>query len=79
MTADPPKKKTTSRAKKTGHGCKVCMIAVTVATAMPAGVNELFDHARSTKSATAGTAMYGCIFRGLQKVQSMVIARKEPC
>lgn len=31
------------------------------AAIIPEGVRELLDHARSTRIATAGTAMYGCI------------------
>lgn len=61
VTAVPPRKKTTSRAKKTLQGWIACTTAVMVAASIPAGVRELLVHARSTRIATAGTAMYGCI------------------
>jgi len=61
VTAVPPRKKTTSRAKKTLQGWIACTPAVMVAANIPAGVRELLVHARSTSMATAGTAMYGCI------------------
>ena len=57
VAAVPPRKKTTSRAKNTGHGWRACTMAVNVATAIPAGVRELLDQARSTNNETAGTAM----------------------
>ena len=61
VTLVPPKKKTTKRAKKTFQGCMACTIAVNIPVKMPAGVNELRDHARHASINVAGTAMYGCI------------------
>ena len=37
------------------------MIAVMVATAIPAGDRDSLDHALYTRAPTAGIAIYGCI------------------
>lgn len=61
VTAVPPRKNTTSRAKNTLHGWMAWTTAVKVATTIPNGVRELLNHARRTRAATAGIATYGCI------------------
>ena len=46
VTAVPPRKNTTSMAKKTLHGWITWITAVSVAVAIPAGVRDFLDQAR---------------------------------
>lgn len=61
VTLVPARKKTISRAKGRFHGCTACATAVTVAATMPAGVRDLWDHARYIMARMTGTAMVAFI------------------
>lgn len=61
VTVLPARKKVASSTKKTPHGCTACAIAVKKAVAMPAGVRDLWDQARYTRTAMHGIAIIGFI------------------
>ena len=63
VTADPPRKKAASRAKKMDHGWITWATAVKMAAKIPSGVRDLLDHARITRSETAGMATAGFMVR----------------
>ena len=61
VTAVPLRKNTTRSAKKILQGWTAWIIAVRVATTIPAGVRDFLLQARHTNARVAGTATYGCM------------------